>query len=141
MMKQLLSLLLLFVAVTATAQTEGGARIRLHTTSHNFGDTPRRGGDVVFPLTVTNEGDAPLILTRVVTTCSCVKGFFDKRPIPAGECAIIEVVYQPQKSNAGVFNKVLQIHSNAVNGRQVFTVQGNAVEERVKVKRQKVKIK
>lgn len=140
-MKRLLTLLLALLTLTATAQNESGARIRLHATSHNFGDTPRRGGDVHFPLEVTNEGNAPLIITRVVTSCSCVKGNFPKGPIAAGETTTIDIVYQPQKSNAGVFNKVIQIHSNAVNGRQVFTVQGNAVEERIKVKRQKVKIK
>ena len=140
-MKRLLTLLLALLTLTATAQSESGARIRLHATSHHFGDTPRRGGDVHFPLEVTNAGNAPLIITRVVASCSCVKGHFPKGPIAAGETTTSDIVYQPQKSNAGVFNKVIQIHSNAVNGRQVFTVPGNAVEARIKVKRQKVKIK
>jgi predicted GNAT family acetyltransferase len=37
---------------------------------------------------------------------------------------------------------VIQIYSNTADGRQVFTVQGNALdEEKIKVKHTKVKVK
>lgn len=140
-------LLLLFVMPTAWAQTDskaesGGAAIRLHEVHHNFGDVARRGGDLVYELHYTNEGDQPLVLTRVVTSCSCLKVHFQHRPLKAGDEGVIRIVYEPQKSEPGAFSKVIQIYSNSASGRVIFTVQGNALDgERVKVKGDKVKIK
>ncbi|MBQ5620113.1 MAG: DUF1573 domain-containing protein, partial [Alistipes sp.] len=89
-----------------------------------------------------NEGDQPLVLTRVVTSCSCLKAHFQHRPLKAGDEGVIRIVYEPQKSEPGAFSKVIQIYSNSASGRVIFTVQGNALEgERVKVKGDKVKIK
>ena len=140
-------LLLLFVKPAAWAQTDskaasGGAAIRLHEVHHNFGDVARRGGDLVYELHYTNEGDQPLVLTRVVTSCSCLKAHFQHRPLKAGDEGVIRIVYEPQKSEPGAFSKVIQIYSNSASGRVIFTVQGNALDgERVKVKGDKVKIK
>ena len=140
-------LLLLFVMPTAWAQTDskaesGGAAIRLHEVHHNFGDVARRGGDLVYELHYTNEGDQPLVLTRVVTSCSCLKAHFQHRPLKAGDEGVIRIVYEPQKSEPGAFSKEIQIYSNSASGRVIFTVQGNALDgERVKVKGDKVKIK
>ena len=140
-------LLLLFVMPAAWAQTDskaesGGAAIRLHEVHHNFGDVARRGGDLVYELHYKNEGDQPLVLTRVVTSCSCLKAHFQHRPLKAGDEGVIRIVYEPQKSEPGAFSKVIQIYSNSASGRVIFTVQGNALDgERVKVKGDKVKIK
>ena len=41
---------------------------------------------------------------------------------------MIRIVYEPLKSEPGTFNKVLQIYSNSVTGRELLTVQGNSVE-------------
>ena len=140
-------LLLLFVMPAAWAQTDskaesGGAAIRLHEVHHNFGDVARRGGDLVYELHYKNEGDQPLVLTRVVSSCSCLKAHFQHRPLKAGDEGVIRIVYEPQKSEPGAFSKVIQIYSNSSSGRVIFTVQGNALDgERVKVKGDKVKIK
>lgn len=126
---------------TENLQTRG-AVIRLHESHHHFGDVPRRGGDLSYELHFTNEGTVPLVLTRVVTSCSCLKAHFQRRPVAVGEEGVIRIVYEPQKSEPGAFNKVIQIYSNAEAGRVIFTVQGNSIEgERVKVKNDKVKIK
>lgn len=142
-----LFLLLLIAALPLVAQggeriKTQGASLQLHATSHNFGDAPRRGGDLVYELHFTNDGTAPLVLTRVVTSCSCLKGHFHRRPVAPGEEGVIRIVYEPQKSEPGVFNKVIQIYSNDPDGRAIFTVQGNSIEGgKIKIKNEKVKIK
>lgn len=129
-------------AVQARRQTPAGARLTLDAYVHDFGDVPRRGGDLVCEFSFTNEGTAPLVLTRVVTTCSCLKVHYAKRPVAPGARGSIRVVYEPQKSEPGVFNKVIQIYSNSTAGRAVVTVQGNSLEEEaIKVKHGKVKVK
>lgn len=141
------TLILLMMVLTASAQERREARssdaaLTLHAVSHHFGDVARRGGDLEYELHYTNTGTTPLVLTRVVTSCSCLKVHFQRRPLPPGEKGVIRIVYQPQKSEPGVFNKVIQIYSNARDGRAVFTVQGNAVEApRIKIKEEKIVIK
>ena len=147
-MKGLFSTLFLLVMVlAATAQEQpkmspSDAVLKLHATSYHFGDVARRGGDLEYELRYTNEGTTPLVVTRVVTSCSCLKAHFQRRPLAPGQEGVIRIVYEPQKSEPGVFNKVIQIYSNARDGRAIFTVQGNAVEApRIKIKEEKIVIK
>lgn len=148
LMKRILSILFLLLAAAAPfgAQSRGkmpeGASLRLHVHTHDFGDVARRGGDLVCEFAFTNEGTAPLVLTRVVTTCSCLKVHYAKRPVAPGAEGRIRVVYEPHKSEPGVFNKVIQIYSNSKGGREVVTVQGNSLEEEtIKIKGGKIKVR
>lgn len=75
-----------------------------------------------------NEGTAPLVIVRVLTSCSCFKASFPRRPVPPGGQGVIRVTYEPLKSEPGAFSKVLRIYSNSVTGREVITVQGNSIE-------------
>lgn len=109
---------------------------------HDFGDVPRKGGDLVREFTFTNDGTAPLVVTRVITSCSCLKASFPKRPVPPGGQGVIRITYEPHKSEPGVFNKVIQVYSNSVDGRDVITVQGNSIDTPPrKIKTDKVKVK
>ena len=105
-----------------------GAHLRLENATYNFGDVPRKGGDLVREFTFTNDGTVPLVVTRVITSCSCLKASYSKRPVAPGESGTISITYEPHKSEPGVFNKVIQIYSNSVDGRDVITVQGNSID-------------
>lgn len=105
-----------------------GARLVLPVAAHNFGDVARKGGSLVQDFVFRNEGSAPLVIVRVLTSCSCFKASFPKRPVPPGGEGVIRVTYEPLKSEPGTFSKVLQIYSNSVTGREVITVQGNSIE-------------
>lgn len=119
-----------------------GAHLRLDVVTHDFGDVPRKGGDLEREFTYTNDGSVPLVLTRVITSCSCIKASFSKRPVPPGGTGVIRIIYEPLKSEPGAFNKVIQIYSNSVDGRDVITVQGNSIDARPrKLKTDKMKIK
>ena len=120
-----------------------GAHLRLENATYNFGDVPRKGGDLVREFTFTNDGTVPLVVTRVISSCSCLKASYSKRPVAPGESGTISIIYEPHKSEPGAFNKVIQVYSNSVDGRDVITVQGNSIEgqPRGKVKTEKVKVK
>ena len=97
---------------------------------------------LVREFTFTNDGTAPLVVTRVITSCSCLKASFPKRPVPPGGQGVIRITYEPHKSEPGVFNKVIQVYSNSVDGRDVITVQGNSIDTPPrKIKTDKVKVK
>lgn len=95
-----------------------------------FRECARKGGDLVKDFTFANDGTVPLVITRVVTSCSCLRASFPKRPVPPGGEAAVRIVYEPHKSDPGVFHKVIQIYSNSVDGRHVITVQGCSVDRK-----------
>lgn len=105
-----------------------GALLRMDTVSHDFGDVPRRGGDLVWEFGYRNEGDVPLVLTRVVTSCTCLKTDYSRRPVEPGGRGTIRVIYEPHKNEPGAFSKVIQVYSNSADGRHVLSVRGNSIE-------------
>ena len=117
--------------------------IRYNLTVHTWPKLPPLIGDLVREFRFVNDGTAPLVLVRVITSCSCLKASFSKRPVEPADSGVIRITYEPHKSEPGAFNKVIQVYSNSVDGRDVITVQGNSIEgqPRGKVKTEKVKVK
>lgn len=115
-------------APASCGDAEKGARLVLPVATYDFGDVPRKGGDLEKEFVFRNEGSAPLVIVRVLTSCSCFKATFPRKPIAPGGEGTIRVIYEPLKGEPGTFNKVLQIYSNSVTGRELITVQGNSVE-------------
>ena len=113
---------------TDAEPSKSGTRMRLERTVYDFGDVARKGGDLVHEFGFTNEGTAPLVVLRVVTSCSCLKATYTRQPVAPGKSGVIRIVYEPHKSEPGTFNKVIQIYSNSVDGRELITVQGNSIE-------------
>lgn len=109
-----------------------GPELQLECYEYDFGDVPRRGGDLHLRLRYRNVGDTPLVLTRIITSCSCLKSDFSKRPLSPGAEGELELIYQPLKAAPGTFNKVVQILSNAESGRQLITIRGNSVDTKHK---------
>ena len=138
----LLGGLLLTAGYAQDGKKTEGAHLKMEVASHDFGDVPRKGGDLVREFTFVNDGTVPLVVTRVITSCSCLKASYSKRPVPPGGTGVISITYEPHKSEPGVFNKVIQVYSNSVDGRDVITVQGNSIDPGPrKVKTDGVKVK
>lgn len=112
-----------------------GTELRLSMTVCDFGDVPRRGGDLSCEIAFTNTGDAPLVVSRLITSSSCLRASCSRRPVAPGDSGVIRIVYQPLKSEAGAFNRVIRIGSNAVAGEMQITVRGNSFDAPVPVRR------
>lgn len=131
-------------AEAATPQKGGKALLKLDHTTHDFGEVPRKGGDIEHLFPFVNDGDTPLVIIRAQTSCTCLKITYPKRPVAPGAAGSIRVVYEPHKSEPGSFNKLVQVYSNAENSREILTVQGFAIDDgnaKVKIKGDKTKIK
>ena len=107
-----------------------GAHLNLSETVWDFGDVARKGGDVVKEFGFVNNGTQPLVITGVTMSCTCIKVVYPKRPIAAGAGGVIKLIYEPHKMSPGTFYRVVQIHSNSVDGVRLLTVRGNSVEGR-----------
>ncbi len=118
------------MALNLSAQPYKGAHIKMDVTEHNFGDVARRGGDLHYTFELENDGTTPLVITRIITSCSCLKSSYSKRPIAPGEKSTIKITYEIHKKEPGTFSKIIQVYSNSVDGRQIITIQGNSVDTR-----------
>jgi hypothetical protein len=79
---------------------------------HLFGDIARHSdGNCEFIF--TNEGNEPLILSNVTTSCGCTSPSWSKEPVMPGHKGSIKVHYDTGR--IGDFNKTITVKSNAVN--------------------------
>ena len=135
MKKILLSLLLLGTAIVgfnsnALAQEEiqeqavvNGAAISIDKAVHDYG-TIENGANGVCVFTVTNTGNAPLIISSCKGSCGCTVPTWPKAPIAPGATAEISVKYDTKRT--GPINKSVTITSNAVKDpRKVVRIKGN----------------
>ena len=132
MKKLLLCLLLAVVAVSVSAQSKKGPRMIFDRTSHDFGDVPRKGGDLIKEFRFVNDGDEPLVIKKITKSCSCMSVVYSRKPVMPGQAAVIKIKYEPHKVEPGIFHKAIQIYSNESTEVRLITIQGNSIDERVK---------
>lgn len=115
--------------VPDTAQPKHeGAHMAFDALSHDFGDIDHRSKQIGHSFEFTNDGSEPLVITRTLTSCSCIKITHDKKPVPPGGRGTISVVYEVSKKEPGVFYKTIEIYSNSVDKRNNLIIKGNAVK-------------
>lgn len=49
-----------------------------------------------FEYRFVNKGNTPIVISRLVSTCSCAKAEYDKRIIKPGERGVIRLIYSPE---------------------------------------------
>lgn len=118
MKKTLLSLALSTLFLGAFAQENvkpvggSGPMISLDKEVHDYGTIPQ-GANGTCEFTVTNTGDAPLILTQCKGSCGCTVPKCETEPIKPGAKTTITVKYDTKR--VGPINKSVTISSNAAN--------------------------
>lgn len=101
----------------ASAQT-----LNLDKSDIDYG-TITQGADGIRYFKVTNTGDKPLVIDRVLAGCGCTTPEWSNQPIPPGESSEIKVGYNTQI--VGPFTKTIEINSNdPLNGRKVVQIRG-----------------
>lgn len=131
MKKVILILGFLLAALNVGAQNDTpeykGPHFSFTETEYDFGNVAQNQPKIEHRFEFTNDGTAPLVITRTLTSCNCVKVEYDKKPVPVGEKGTIVVIYEINKKEAGVFYKVIEIYSNSVDKRNNLIVKGNAI--------------
>ncbi len=109
------------------AKTKSGALLVADRVNHDFGVINSRGGDVNCSFTVTNRGDEPLVIERVVTSCSCTKASISRKPLAPGESREMKVTYEVRKMPIGLFSKSILIFSTSCDEDMMrFTISGRS---------------
>jgi len=98
----------------------GGAspRIVVEPTSQDLGEVPQEPLELTY--TVRNEGDSPLQIEKVDTSCGCTRATVDRETIPPSESAQLRVVLDPTEDNLyGNLLRVIYIRSNDPDNPEV----------------------
>lgn len=80
--------------------------LRFTTEVLDFGTIDEDGGLWNGVIGVKNEGDQPVVITRIVTTCGCVQCDFDRRPLAAGAATELAVRYNPKGHPGRVYQRM-----------------------------------
>ena len=73
----------------------------------------------------TNEGDAPLLITNVKTSCGCTVPSYSKEPILPGKSGELKIKYDTKRP--GAFTKTITVTSNAEGGNKILKIKGNII--------------
>ncbi|SDR65710.1 Protein of unknown function [Formosa sp. Hel1_31_208] len=75
----------------------------------------------------TNRGLAPIVISKVKTSCGCTVPTYSQAPILSGESGTIEVKYATNR--LGKFSKTLTILSNAKNNQKRLQIKGKVIKK------------
>lgn len=113
---------LLIDATLAFAQEK--TQIGVDSQVFDFGTIEEAKGLASHVFTIENQGDNPLVITRVTASCGCTRPEWTKDPIAAGKSGVVKVTYNP-KGRPGPFYKTITIFSNADKSRYNLAIKGN----------------
>ena len=106
------------------AWSQGSAKIASEQLVFNFGTIAESDGMASHVFKVKNEGDAPLVITRITVSCGCTRPEWSKEPIAPGQTADVKITYNP-KGRPGPFYKTISIYSNGKKGSFNLAIKGN----------------
>ena len=123
-MKYLITLLLAgFFSLNAVAQDEA-AKIEFKTDTVDYGEISK-GSDGVRIFEFTNTGNAPLVISKVSSSCGCTIPKKPEAPIAPGETGEIQVKYDTNR--VGPIRKAITVISNAETPTVILKIKGEVM--------------
>lgn len=123
-MKKLIFLLYVLLGVAGVAVAQ--ARFTSNTERHDFGQIEWKH-PVTAEYTITNTGDAPLVLTHVEPDCACTVASWTEKPIAPGQKGRVSVTFDAEA--LGHFEKSIAIYTNAEPNLVYLFLGGEVVQE------------
>ncbi len=126
MKKVMMILFIGFLGATLNAQDQ--AQIKFKTEVIDYGEIAK-GSDGVRKFEFTNTGNAPLIISRVYSSCGCTIPKKPENPIAPGEAGVIEVKYDTKR--VGPIRKTITVYSNAGEATKAIKIKGTVLDQSV----------
>jgi len=104
---------------------EKKTQIAFEETEHDFGEIYLGSGAVKRCFVFRNEGENPLLVKDVRSSCGCVYGSWTRNPVSPGDTGSVCITYKNNIS--GSFRKTLKVISNAE--KTSLTIKGNTVRK------------
>ncbi|MDR0348695.1 MAG: DUF1573 domain-containing protein [Tannerella sp.] len=115
-----------FITGLVSAQQKEASITVTDSATFDFGDIEEAGGPVSHTFTVMNNGELPLVISRVVASCGCTTPSWTQEPIAPGKTGEIKVTYDPN-GRPNRFTKTVNVYSNGKTGSYVLTIRGNVI--------------
>ena len=124
-MKHLITILFIgLISLTTNAQ-EKVAKIEFKDTTIDYG-TIEKGADGVRTFEFTNTGDAPLIISKVSSSCGCTVPKKPDGPIMPGKVGEIQVKYDTNRVMP--IRKTITVLSNADTPTVALKIKGEVID-------------
>ena len=124
-MKNLIAILFIGLISFASFSQEKVAEIKFKTDVIDYG-TINKGADGVRTFEFENTGTAPLIISKVSSTCGCTVPKKPTEPILPGETGEISVKYDTNRVMP--IRKTITVLSNAKTPTVALKIKGNVVD-------------
>lgn len=119
--------LILLMTNTVSAQQKEASIAVVDSAVYDFGDINEKDGPVTHTFKIKNDGENPLVITKVVASCGCTTPDWTKAPIASGQTGEIKVTFDPT-NRPGAFTKPVSVYSNGKVGSYILTIKGKVVQ-------------
>jgi len=121
--------LILIVLISSFGFAQTGAKIEFKAKDNtiDYGTISKKSDNGIRSFEFTNTGDAPLVITNVLSTCGCTVPTKPNEPIMPGKNGKIDVKYS---MILGPIRKTITVETNAVNyedGRIALKIKGEVI--------------
>ena len=124
-MKNLLALLFVGLMTFSVNAQDKVAKIEFKETTIDYG-TVEKGANGIRTFEFTNTGDAPLIVSKVSSSCGCTVPKKPKAPIMPGMTGEIEVKYDTNRVMP--IRKTITVLSNAATPTVSLKIKGEVID-------------
>jgi hypothetical protein len=124
-MKKLIAVLFISIVSFGSFAQEKIAKIEFKETTIDYG-TIEKGADGVRTFEFTNTGDAPLIISKVNSSCGCTVPKKPDGPIMPGDTGEIQVKYDTKRVMP--IRKTITVLSNAETPTVALKIKGNVID-------------
>ena len=124
-MKKLITILFIGLISFSINAQDKVAKIKFKTDTVDYG-TIEKGADGLRIFEFTNTGDAPLIVTKVTSSCGCTVPKWSQDPILPGKTGEIQVKYDTNRVNP--IRKTITVISNADTPTVALKIKGEVVD-------------
>lgn len=124
-MKQLITILFIGLLSFSVNAQDKVAKIDFKTDTIDYG-TIEKGANGIRVFEFTNTGEAPLIVSKVSSSCGCTVPKWSKDPILPGKTGEIQVKYDTNRVNP--IRKTITVISNADTPTVALKIKGLVVD-------------
>ncbi len=123
-MKKIITILFVGLVSFGIQAQEKTAKIEFKEDVVDYGEIAK-GSDGVRAFEFTNTGTAPLIISRVYSSCGCTIPKKPEKPIQPGETGEIQVKYDTKR--VGPIRKTITVYSNADTPTVALKIKGKVL--------------
>ncbi len=116
----------ILMATGMSSAQQQAAVIAAEKATYDFGQIKEADGKATHTFEISNQGESPLVITRVIASCGCTTPEWTKEPIPAGKTGQITITFDPA-NRPGPFTKSISVYSNGKTGSFILTIRGEVL--------------